>query len=177
MRARRGQGTKGSRPSRRPHRIGRQLARATTTAVETARHLGELQLAAGRTVAARMTLLADAAADPRLAGNPEFTRMVTEKVEAATHAATAALPHLYLCATHGARWLSDWVAIWGHGSLRPFPDVASPFDVVPAWRLAESLWLVNAAYGAAMVGAAAELGRAMLRPVHRTASANARRLG
>jgi hypothetical protein len=143
------------------------------------RDVEEMGRAAAATIALRTTgAIADAVRDPRLLTDPELALMVTEKVEAAAAAAAAVAPKLALPALHAARWLGDQatLAARGMGQL-----VAAPTSALAFWqgwlRLAEGAALVNAAYGAAMVATMMEMGRVALAPVHRAATANARRLG
>jgi hypothetical protein len=156
----------------------RRSARAADVAAGTMRDLGEMQLAAARTIGLRVPMIAAAMRDPRLLADPELARMVTEKVDAAGLVAAAAAPQLALPAVHAARWMSEQAALWS----RTLADVGvltpSPGGAWTRWqKVAEGVTLINAAYVAAMLGTMAELGRVTLAPVHEAAMANARRLG
>jgi hypothetical protein len=160
--------------------MGHSLCRgaaAAVSAAETLRDLGEMQLAAARTIGLRVPRIAAAMHDPRLLADPELTLMVAEKVEAAAAVATATAPQLAASAAHTARWLNAQAALWS----RACGDAASAPSLCGVWnqwqRLAQGVALANAAYGAAMLGAAADLGRVALAPVHKATTGNARRLG
>lgn len=158
-------------------RSARRGAGAVDAAAATLRDLTEMQLAAARTIGFRLPMIAAATRDPRLLANPELARMVAEKVEAFTASAVAVGPLLATPPLHAGRWLNDQAAVWSHGFGALAPAL-SPFAVWYRWRrLAGDLAVANAAYGAAMLGALAELGAAALAPVHKAATGNARRLG
>lgn len=152
-------------------------AKTAAVAAGVMRDLGEMQLAAARTIGVRMPMIAAAMSDPRQLSDPELSLMVTEKVEAVALAAAAAVPQLALPSVHAARWMGEQAALWSramtdHG---PVPSLAGAWT---SWhKLAEGMALINAAYLTAMIGTAAELGRVTLAPIHKAATANARRLG
>ena len=110
---------------------------------------GETWLASGRTIAHRSRMLAEAAGDPVALGHPEFSRMGSEKIAAGMAAAAAvagALPAMQY--RFGMWWLDQ--------GFRTFAG------------------MLAAQQSFAREGI--ELATAALRPVHRTASGNARRL-
>ena len=154
----------------------RRGAKVAATAADTMRDFGEMQLAAARTIGLRVPMIAAAMRDPRLLADPELAMMVMEKVEAAGLVAAAAAPQLALPAVHAARWMRQQTALWS----RALTDVGT-LSQGNAWvrwqKVGEGMALINAAYVAAMVGTMAELGRVTLAPVHKAATANARRLG
>ena len=151
---------------------------AAVSAAETLRDLGEMQLAAARTIGLRVPRIAAAMQDPRLLSDPELTLMVAEKVEAVAAVATAAGPQLAATATHTARWLNAQAVLWSRGLGDAALATPSLYGAWNQWqRLAQGMALANAAYGAAMLGAAAALGRVALAPVHTATTGNARRLG
>jgi hypothetical protein len=140
------------------------------------RDFGEMQLAAARTIGLRVPMIAAAMRDPRLLADPELALMVKEKIDAAGLVAAAAAPELALPAVHAARWMSQQAALWS----RALTDVGtlSQGNAWARWqKVGEGMALINGAYVAAMVGTMAELGRVTLAPVHKAATANARRLG
>jgi hypothetical protein len=109
----------------------------------------ETWLAAGRTIAHRSRMLAEAAGDPVALGHPEFVRMGSEKIAAGAEAAlalAAAFPALQY------RWAVWWL---GQGFRAPSAIIAAQQSFAR-----EGIALATAA----------------LRPVHRAASGNARRL-
>jgi hypothetical protein len=110
---------------------------------------GETWLASGRTIAHRSRMLAEAAGDPAALGHPEFSRMGSEKVAAGAEAAialAAALPALQF------RWATWWLD----------QGFRAPFAIFAAHQLFARQGI--------------EMAMAALRPVHRTAAGNARRL-
>ena len=119
-------------------------------------------------------MIADAVCNPAKLADPELSLMMSEKVEAAAAVATAIVPRLMLPALHAARWFGDHATLLARQAMTPLSSGGS-------WRqyqrLAEGMAYINAAYGAAMLGTMVELGAVALRPVHRAATANARRLG
>jgi hypothetical protein len=158
--------------------LARRSNRSALAAARVMRDVGEMGQAAATTIALRTTgAIADAMRDPRLLADPELTLMVTEKVQAAAAAATAVAPKLALLTLHATRWMDAQAAL----AARGMRQLGAPTSAVAFWqgwlRLAEGAALANAAYGAAMVGTMVEMGRAALAPVHRAATANARRLG
>lgn len=154
--------------------LARASSRTTARALRTMRDLDEMGRAAAATIALRSQVIADAARDPARLADPELTLMVSEKVKAAAAVAAAVVPQLMLPTMHAARWAGE------HASLLVRQALAPPFPGT-AWRqyqqLAEGMAYINAAYGAAMLGTLVQLGAVALRPVHRAATANARRLG
>lgn len=154
--------------------LARQSTRTAVRAMRTMRDLDAMGRAAATTIALRSKVIAQAACDPSKLADPELSLMVREKVEAATEVAAAIVPQLTLPAVHAARWLGD------HTTLLARQAAVQP-SLNGAWRqyqqLAEGMAYINAAYGAAMLSSMVELGAAALRPVHRAAMANARRLG
>ena len=154
----------------------RRGAKAAASVAETMRDFSEMQLAAARTIGLRVPMIAAALRDPRLLADPELAMMVMEKVEAAGLVAAAAAPQLALPAVHAARWMGDQAALWSRALTGVGP--LSQGDAWARWqKVGEGMALINAAYVAAMVGTMAELGRVTLAPVHKAATANARRLG
>ena len=80
-----------------------------------------------------------------------------------------------------APWLMKALAVAGTAAMFLVGGGILVHGVAPLHhaieRLAEGMAYINAAYGAAMLGTMVELGSVALRPVHRAATANARRLG
>lgn len=140
------------------------------TLMRTANQHGEMGLAAARTIGYRTALMAGALQDPRKLTNPEFVLMGTEKVEAAAKAA-----HAF------ALGLADLQDAWVSLCTLPARTVTALFSGGPQGPLA--LWslqtrIVEDTMAASMrfAQSAASLAGAGLAPIHRTASANARRL-
>ncbi len=165
------------RPAASTRQALRHTARAATVAADTMRDLGEMQLAAAQTIGLRVPMIAAAMGDPRLLADPELTRMAMEKVEAAALVAAAVAPQLAFPAVHAARWMGDQTALWSRALTGARLTPRSPGDAWTRWqKVAEGMALINGAYLAAMLGTMAELGRVTLAPVHKAATANARRL-
>jgi len=143
------------------------------TLMRTASQHGEMGIAAARTIGYRTAMMAGVLHDPRELTNPEFVLMGTEKVEAAAKAA-----HAFAL---GLADLQDaWVSLCTL-PVRTLQAVATGgFD----WQRAPlELWslqtrIVEDTMAASMrfAQSAASLAGAGLAPIHRTASANARRL-
>jgi hypothetical protein len=164
------------------HRHGvstdRHHGRIAAAATRLVRDLDEMGRAAVETITHRSAVIAGAVQDPRKLADPELSLMMTEKVEAAAAAATAVLaPQLMaMPGLYATRWLGDQVALAARsaGQIARDPTVAG---AVRQWqRAAEGMALINAAYATAMLGTMVELSAAALAPVHKAATANARRL-
>ena len=135
-----------------------------------------MQVAAAQTIALRTARMAQAVVDPSKVNDPEFTLMVTEKVDAVTQSAAAASHHLADPALHGFRWFSDWMTLCTRAVVE---TVASPRPdnvATQMHRFVEGVMLMNAAYSAALFTSAAQMGSAALAPVHKATSGNAKRL-
>lgn len=154
----------------------RRLARSAALAGTTARRATRLASDSGDVIAARMALAATAMANPVGADGVEFHRMVSEKVTAFSAASQIMAGR---CATLGVE-LARLGAKEAVEARRGFADLALAGS--PAAVLAAQARLVGGFWGRAWANAAllAQLGlraqNAALAPVHRTASANARRL-
>ncbi len=153
-----------------------RLARSAALAGGAARRASRLATNSGDVIAARMALAATAMADPARADGAEFQRMVSEKV---TAFAAASQIMAGRCAVLGAE-LARLGALEAAETRRGLADLALAGS--PAAALAAQARLVGGFWGRAWSNAAllAQLGlraqNAALAPVHRTASANARRL-
>jgi hypothetical protein len=132
---------------------------------------GETWLASGRTIAHRSRMLAAAAGDPAALGHPEFSRMGSEKLAAALEASArlaATLPALQL------RWGAWWV---DQGWATAAMFAARPQDLARSQAaLLGSFLAIQQSFTIALARDGIEMATAALRPVHRTASGNARRL-
>lgn len=141
-----------------------------------ARRSAELTVASGQVIAARLAL----AATPRgalPAGQAEFARMIPEKTQAFAAAGAVAAVHLTgmaMTVTRNAIRESEAV---GAATLN-LAAAPTPAAFAAAQQRFMIDWLGRSvaqlhAYG----DASARLQAAMLSPIHRTATANARRLG
>ncbi|WP_207455706.1 phasin family protein [Azospirillum sp. SYSU D00513] len=139
---------------------------------------GEVGIAAARTITHRTAMMAAAAGDPVAMANPEFVRMGTEKLEAAVEAGQAMAKGM-------AELGQAWTAL-AAGPLLPgspaFGRVPTPADWL-AWQsraagaMASGMMMGGMAAGLRLAEAWSAVASAGLAPVHRTVSANARRLG
>ncbi|MGQ9366258.1 phasin family protein [Azospirillum sp. ST 5-10] len=157
-------------------RAAARLAAMMDDLMRTATLQGELGVAAARTIGYRTAMLAGAMQDPQALVDPEFVRMGAEKVEAAAESATALaagiadLQDAWMALLTGPAQAAA-LAVGGVGACR------TPFDLLDVQRrwMEESIASGMAA-GLRFAEAAAALGGAALAPMHRRASANARRL-
>lgn len=154
-----------------------RLARSAAQAASTATRGAELAVASAHVVAARLALIGGAPAAAGVDAASEIARMTPEKVEAFTAAGAAMAGHLGAMAAHGARAMAEE----GAHAARACADLAaarSPMD----FAMAQSRYVVGmfarASTGAvAMTSLATRLQADALSPIHKTATANAKRLG
>jgi hypothetical protein len=136
---------------------------------------GEVGVASVQTIGYRTAMMAAAFGNPIAMANPEFVRMGSEKVEAAMEASQAM-----------AKGLSElgraWVALLsGQSNLAAFTmglgTCRTPVELMTLQQHAMKE-AVDASLGAGLrlVEAYSAIASAGLAPVHRTVSANARRL-
>lgn len=155
---------------------GAHIASVYNRLIRTAVQQSDLGLVSARTIGYRTAMMAEALADPVELTNPEFLRMGTEKMEAAAESAGAM--------AHG---LADLQKAWMGLFLAPaqamttalcgFGACRSPADLLTAQRrLVEGSIMAGVNAGLHFAESAAVLAGAGLRPIHRKASANARRL-
>jgi hypothetical protein len=138
--------------------------------------LGELAVAATAVIDRRTQMAAAALANPVELAAPEFTTMVTEKVEAtvlSAHAVQGGLPAV----TRAAQtWLGRHVAAVGDAATMLWA-VGSPVALLALWpRLALASFEANAAAAGEMMHLGVRVFGAGLKPIHRAATRNARRL-
>jgi hypothetical protein len=158
----------------------RDAARLTRSAVEaaaTAARSAELAMASAQVVAARLALMGGAPAVAGVDAAAEIARMTPEKIEAFTAAGAAMAGHMGTMAARGARAIADE----GAHAVQACADLAaarSPMEVALAQGRYLTAMLARASTGAvAMTALATRLQADALSPIHRTATANARRLG
>lgn len=144
--------------------------------MRTATLQGELGVAAARTIGYRTAMMAGALHDPRALTDPEFVRMGAEKVEAAAESATALavgiadLQEAWIALMTGPVQAAA-LALGGIGVCRTPMDL---MDLQRRW--VQDSVTAGMAAGMRFAESAAALGGAALAPMHRKASANARRL-
>lgn len=155
---------------------GAQIAGVYSRLMRTAAQQGDLGLVSARTIGYRTAMMAGALTDPVELTNPEFVRMGTEKVEAAAESAGAMAHGL---ADLQKAWMALFIApaqamttaLCGFGACR------TPADLFTAQRrLVEGSIMAGVNAGLHFAESAAVLAGAGLHPIHRKASANARRL-
>lgn len=137
---------------------------------------GEMLMASQQVIAARSARIAAAGATPSLADQREFTRMVSEKVDAFSRSALGAgaawTPGLQALASQA---MQSWAALASSGlQLASSRNLAQALQrqaelARRANRHVPVLWRASEAQ--------ARLLDTALEPVHRTATANSRRLG
>jgi hypothetical protein len=154
-----------------------KLGTAMSVAGTNVRKTQELLAASGQVVAKRMTLGAAALVNPATADHAEFARMVPEKAKAFSEA--------------GAAWLRWSGAISGHMSsfvsrelltaTQAAAEMAlcrTPTSLAAAQHRFATAWFARAvSHSIALGSLSARSHSAAMAPVHRAATANARRLG
>jgi len=157
-------------------RSGRRLSRNARSAATTALAGGETMQAAGDVIAARLEIMARGLADPTRADLREMALMSSEKVEALSASAAATAQAI---GTIGGRLTTDAAAELNQAgraaaamatASTPAAAAAIQFDYAVGWwsRAAGQMLSLNSA----VLKAQAEA----LAPIHKTATANARRL-
>ena len=137
----------------------------------------QMSTAAAQVIAMRTTRMAAHGANPNAADRRELHRMGAEKVDAFTRAgttlATGAMPLLLGMAMQAWRtWFELWAASARLGASRSIPQT-----MARQHKLAGTLMRGAAAAGHGTTSAAtARLAHRALGPVHRKATANAKRL-
>jgi hypothetical protein len=149
--------------------VGQDLAR-------TAGKTHEMALASVQTIGYRMAMMFQAFGDPVAMSNPEFTLMGHEKVEAAVESQRAMMESTQ-------KLLEGWTA-WAFGQARTnvttFSELATcrtPADVLGVQQhYLQSTWINATTAAAKLAQATIRITDAGLIPVHKVASANAKRL-
>ncbi|MFD1623287.1 phasin family protein [Azospirillum griseum] len=153
-----------------------RLSAVADTLVDTTRRSGEMGVAAAQTIGYRSAMMAAALASPTGFANPEFIRMGAEKVEATVEAMQGV--------THGLTELgSTWVALLTgqtQAAVQALSDLAqcrTPADWAEVQRRTIAHMMDSGVHAALRTAeAAAAISAASLKPLHRKARANARRL-
>src|SRR3984893_12890932 len=134
----------------------RKLTRTVAAATATTRKSSELAVASGEVIARRMALGAAAFADPMSADHVEFSRMIPAKMAALSAVAAAT------------------IAVRAAGE---FALCRTPGEIAAAQSRFVVDWFARAvSQSLALGGLAMSAGGAMLAPVHRAATDNAKRL-
>ncbi len=153
-------------------RAARHIAETGTALAKRFRTDAEMAAAATRVVVQRTVMLSEAMAKQDLRAGSEIARMGAEKVSAAAQAGTAALVESFGA---GRLWLDLYFrqAARSMALASAFAGQRAPSEVS---RTAEAMWTDLLDTGAAMARLATDVADAAIKPIHRTAVANAKRL-
>ncbi len=159
-----------------PHRSARKLGHALRVAGTNGRKTGELALAAGQVVARRMALGAQAIVDPLNADHVEFAKIIPEKARAFSEAGRTWLEWSSRIAEQMTRIAASEMAAAAEGAVA-LAGCRTPEEAITVQGNLATAWVAR------MVSQSIALGSLTLRsqseamaPVHRTVTANARRL-
>ena len=160
------------RASRDVRRISRSLAAVATTTLKG----NELALASGRVIAKRTALGITALFDPASTDHIEFSRMVSEKMTAFSTVSSVVQQRSSAVVVQ----MMGVAARETTHALRAAGEIAAsrtPAEVIAAQSRFMLGWFERALSQSLALGAlATSAGGAMLAPVHRTATGNAKRL-
>jgi len=153
-------------------RAARHIAETGTALAKRFRADAEMAAAATRVVVHRTAMLTEALTTQDLRAGSEMARMGAEKVSAAAQAGTAALVESFGA---GRLWLDHYFrqAARSMALVSAFAGQRAPVEVT---RTAEAMWTDLLDTGAAMARLATDVADAAIKPIHRTAVANAKRL-
>lgn len=135
--------------------------------------IGELAIAAPQVIATRTARMLAAGSNPGTADRTEFSQMCTEKVQAFWESLFAMSvqtlrTHQDYARTAALQWWRLWTTPWWLGAIR-----SAPGRTASAARAATLLSLPSASRQARAMSRIVEAG---LGPIHKRATANARRL-
>lgn len=154
----------------------RKLTRSFADAAATALKSNELALASGRVIARRTALGVGAFFDPAKTDHVEFARMVPEKMAAFSAVSTVVQQRAVALAEQMMRVAAREGAIALH-TASEIVAARTPADLVAAQSRFVLGWFERALSQSLALGSlATSAGGAMLAPVHRAATGNARRL-
>jgi hypothetical protein len=157
----------------------RSSSHSSTTAAKAVRHAlraQEAASAAASVIAARMEMGRAALAAPTPEAMGEATAMVTEKMLAFSEAGAAVAGRSGEIAARQMRYAMDETEHAGAAVAR-LAGCRTPMDLAVAQsQLALDFFTRGFAHGMSMGAMALRTGEAGLRPIHRTVTANARRL-
>jgi hypothetical protein len=152
------------------------LARTATQALTNARRVGELATAAVAVIDQRTRQIGAAVGDPVALAAPEFTRMVSEKLEAAALAGRALQRGLPATVRVAQAWLEQQGTVLGRATTTLW-QARSPADLVTLGPRAVLAGVdAHGRWMATMLHLGTQLFGAGLAPIHRPATRNARRL-
>ncbi len=162
-----------SRTMRRAEKIGTAMKAAKMHA----RRTGELATAAGHVIATRMALGANAMIDPLNADHAEFARLIPEKTSAFSEAGVSLLHWSSAAAGQMANFATTELAGTATAAAA-LSCCRTPAALVAMQTGIATAWLARALSQALSLGTLAmKSQRDAMDPLHRTATANARRLG
>jgi hypothetical protein len=142
-----------------------------------ARRAGELGVNAGEVIAKRLALGAQALADPAGADHAEFSRMVTEKMTAFSQAGAASLAHSGKAASLAMNYVAGEIAASTRAAAAISRAADNPASLAVAGAGIMMDWFGRAfEQSLAVAGLAGQMQSAAMKPIHRTAKRNARRL-
>jgi len=157
-------------------RDARKLTRTLAAATASTLKSGELAVASGEVIARRVALGAAALADPATADHREFTRMVAEKVTALSAVGAIAQQRSGAVMAEMTRIAQSEAAI-ALEAVQQLARCRTPTDLAAAQSRVVLDWFARAAsQSLAFAALAMSASGAMLAPVHRAATGNARRL-
>ena len=157
-------------------KTGRRLTRDGARAANTALSGGEMMQAAGDVINARLEIMAAGMVDPRKADLKEISLMSSEKVEAVSASASAVAKTF---GDIGGRLGSGLMTEAGYASkaATSIATAATPAAAMQAQYSYAVGWWSRAAAQILTLNSAMLKGQAeAMRPIHRTAVANAKRL-
>lgn len=153
-----------------------RLMRSATQAAATATMGAELAVASAQVIAARMAMMGAMEAVPSAATAGELARMVPEKAEAFTAAGLSMAGHLGSMAAKGAEAAAR-ESSFAASACMDIASAKSPMDFVMAQHRYFTAFMGRATTQAVVMTAlATRLQADALAPIHKTATANAKRL-
>jgi hypothetical protein len=157
-------------------RGAKRIGNAARVAATNGRKTGELAVAAGRVVAKRVSLGAAAAIDPLNADHAEFARMVPEKTIAFSQAGMTSLRYSGEVAQRVASYAASEMAAMAAAAVA-IAGCRTSAGIVAAQSRFSTAWFTRALSQSIALGSLAMRSQgAAMAPIHRTATANARRL-
>jgi hypothetical protein len=151
-------------------------ARTARKAIDNARRVGELAVAATAVIDTRTRQMGAAIGNPVALAAPEFTLMITEKVKAAALSGRAMQRRLPAARQACLGWVERQAAVAGGAALALW-QARSPADLLEFGPRAIVAGVdAHAALAAEMTHLGTQVFGAGLAPVHRAATRNARRL-
>jgi hypothetical protein len=162
-------------PSRK-FRSARKLGYAVSAVGTNARKTGDLFKAASHVIAKRMTLGAVAISDPHSADHVEFAKIIPEKTRAFSEAGMIWLRSSSEVAANMAILAASETAVVARAAVA-MASCRTPADVFARQSSFATAWFARALSQSIALGSLAMRSQgAAMAPVHRAATANARRL-